>query len=192
MNMKKTIIAIMMLACFCMAGGLPSEYYFEGKTYMCEEDYIIVPELPKLPKCSNVSKGDCADYDAKGNEIHAKLANGREWWNEYDAKGNLIHWKSNSGAEWYWKYDTEGNKILSKDNRGTKFWNEFDAKGNRIHTKSNFGKEWWYEYNAKGYIIHTKDSQGHEWWYKWFFDKKNNKQYGCHVDQNGNPKLKSR
>ena len=30
------------------------------------------------------------EYDEKGNLVHYKNSDGREWWKEYDEKGNLI------------------------------------------------------------------------------------------------------
>jgi len=39
------------------------------------------------------------EYDANGNMIHYKNANGFEYWQEYDSNGNEIHRKYSDGYE---------------------------------------------------------------------------------------------
>lgn len=163
--MKKTIIAILMLTCFCMAGTKPT-HYFEGRWYHCVELSIVEPVKPKLQKCTT-SKGVCADYDSKGNMIHSKNA-GYEYWYDYDTKGNIIHKQSGN-------FD---------------FWCEYDDRGNKIHEimkSGNYKIEFWFEYDSKGNTIHMWDSDGYKWWTKWFYDDKINIKYQCDVDKNDNP-----
>lgn len=188
--MKKTIIFIMMLTCFCMASK-PTHYnpthYFEGKWYKCYESNIKPAMFEKAPKCSTTNGGLCEDYDAKGNMIHRRDSWGSESWYEYNAKGNRIHRRDSNGYEEWYEYDAKGNKIHLMASNGFEVWLEYDAKGNQIHFKRTNGEESWSEHDAKGNQIHWWSSDGQESWYKWFFDEKNNKKYQCRVDKNGNP-----
>jgi len=107
--MKKLTLFI----CFCL--------FFLGTTTFAQEvgEKVykeVIFDGKKINKWLAVTT--IAEYDAKGNEIHTKMAEGTEWWIEYDDKGNQIHVRYSDGLEEWNEYDDKGNLIYEKHSDG--------------------------------------------------------------------------
>jgi RHS repeat-associated protein len=102
-------------------------------------------------------------YDANGNRVRIRDANGHETTFTYDELNRLVVERDPLGNTWQYQYDNVGNRTVLVDANGQTTRYEYDAAGHLIAVYAPDSTVR-YTYNAAGWRVAMSDSLGLTTW----------------------------
>ena len=99
-------------------------------------------------------------YDAAGQLVAARLAEGMEWRYTYDAAGRLLTVRDPQGGMTSNRYDQAGRRVWTRDPRGIEDWITYATNGLLMAMSNSLGKVARYERDVLGRVVREVHPDG--------------------------------